>query len=323
MDGLSIAMAVAEALLETEAYCLFVTHFQQITSLEHIYPEVRNIHMKGEDDSGGVDAAGLHIVHKLSTGSCGQYSGYGLKMAEKCGLPSTVLKLAAECAEKLKHNHPLVCESGGINKNIAVLNSLLNNLLILENSTLSTAGLRSYLLGLQNKMTPSQFTMLGLVTMDMYQEALRTQSHLEPSRKPIADKNATDIVETDMDTSLKMSENAEKGPSSAVICDNDFNSQQEQQSEPSVAQSLNTQQREPLVQKEQDESSLQSPPAKRLRLGIMVSENMLENIPPINENTTKAQPDIEPDDIYKVATTSVMTMAYAEEDIDITNEDFF
>lgn len=46
MDGMAIAFAVAEFLLSTTAYCLFVTHYSQITLLPQLYSNATNVHLK-------------------------------------------------------------------------------------------------------------------------------------------------------------------------------------------------------------------------------------------------------------------------------------
>lgn len=46
IDGLSLAYAIAEHLIDSSAYTLFVTHYSQITSLADMYPSVSNVHLK-------------------------------------------------------------------------------------------------------------------------------------------------------------------------------------------------------------------------------------------------------------------------------------
>lgn len=155
-------MAVAEELIESEAYCLFATHFTNMTCLEDLYPGVRNIHMKG-DYSAPVDGSSgnLQFMHKLGTGPCRVEEGYGIAAAERCGFPRSVLDDASQFAAQLKSMHAWACSSDGGSKSVAVLNSLLDNLLILKNSTLSPDGLRTYLHGLHSKMTAQQIAALA------------------------------------------------------------------------------------------------------------------------------------------------------------------
>ena len=83
----SLAFAIAEHLLFSRAYCLFVTHFVQITSLSDMYPTAHNVHLK---TSLGVLTDGLKFLHKLGDGPCEMKSGYGIMMAESCNFPENV-----------------------------------------------------------------------------------------------------------------------------------------------------------------------------------------------------------------------------------------
>ena len=48
--GVSIAFSIAEQLLASPAYTLFVTHYPQLTSLSTMYTNVKNIHMRTSID---------------------------------------------------------------------------------------------------------------------------------------------------------------------------------------------------------------------------------------------------------------------------------
>ena len=196
MDGIAIAVAVVEALLDTEAYCLFVTHFHQITQLEEVYPCIRNIHMKGDDHDLGSKTNTPIVTHQLVSGSCELQSGYGIIMAEKCGFPDVVLDDARRFAVELSNLHILRFAAGEKNKNIIVLNSLLNHLLILEDSSLSPEGMKEYMHELHSKMTLDQFNTLKSVVDELYQEALLVDTALEDTEYPA-------LVETDKEPPIQ------------------------------------------------------------------------------------------------------------------------
>lgn len=48
--GVSIAFSVAEQLLASSAYTLFVTHYPQLTSLSTMYSNVKNVHLRTSID---------------------------------------------------------------------------------------------------------------------------------------------------------------------------------------------------------------------------------------------------------------------------------
>lgn len=42
-EGMAVAWAVAERLLSSSAYTLFVTHYEQMPGLADLYPNVKNM----------------------------------------------------------------------------------------------------------------------------------------------------------------------------------------------------------------------------------------------------------------------------------------
>lgn len=48
--GVSIAFSIAEQLLASAAYTLFVTHYPQLTSLSTMYTNVKNVHLRTSID---------------------------------------------------------------------------------------------------------------------------------------------------------------------------------------------------------------------------------------------------------------------------------
>lgn len=183
-EGFAIAMAVAEELIDSNAYCFFVTHFVNMTSLEDLYPSVRNIHLNGDSNSSqeqGLNTGNrLQFFHKLGTGPCRLESGYGIAMAEQCGFPEVILADAIEYSRALGDTSHAIFGSTAVNKNIAVLNALLDNLLVLKNSTLSTDGLRNYLQRLQDKLTLAQFADLRKLVNNLYDKAITEQQSDPP-----------------------------------------------------------------------------------------------------------------------------------------------
>jgi DNA mismatch repair ATPase MutS len=112
MLGVSLAFAIAEKIVCSPAYTLFVTHYPQLTSLAAIYPNVKNVHLKTAVDViggstaaaaapaplGGVAAtaqgqggATMRYLHQVGHGPCDMRSGYGIMMAEACGFPSDLI----------------------------------------------------------------------------------------------------------------------------------------------------------------------------------------------------------------------------------------
>ncbi|KAL8687009.1 MAG: hypothetical protein Q9218_006697 [Villophora microphyllina] len=99
-DGLTIAIAIAEALIESKALVWFVTHFRE---LAHILSErngVVNLHL-AVDISENSDK--MTMLYKITNG-CVQETHYGIAMAKVAGLPADVIDVATKVSTKLAQN---------------------------------------------------------------------------------------------------------------------------------------------------------------------------------------------------------------------------
>ena len=95
-DGLSIAWAVTESLMQHDAFVLFVTHFDQLNHMQSIYPNVRNCHLSTSATVSGR----LQYKYELKSGACAETS-YGLSAAEVSGMPETMLTIARTISSKV------------------------------------------------------------------------------------------------------------------------------------------------------------------------------------------------------------------------------
>jgi len=97
-DGLSIAWAVTEYLLEGERArprTLFATHFHELTQLRSSYPRLVNLKITIREWEGGIV-----FLRKIVPGTSDR--SFGLHAARIAGLPDPVLKRAAEVLESLE-----------------------------------------------------------------------------------------------------------------------------------------------------------------------------------------------------------------------------
>ena len=95
-DGLSLAWAIVESLHQDDRpRTLFATHFHELTELEAVLPRLANRKM-------AVKEWGDQIVflHRVVPGSADK--SYGLQVARLAGLPTSVIKRAAEVLENLE-----------------------------------------------------------------------------------------------------------------------------------------------------------------------------------------------------------------------------
>lgn len=87
-DGLSLAWAIARHLAEkTRAYCLFATHYFELTRLALHYPQVANVHLDAVEHKDRII-----FLHALAEGPASQ--SYGLQVAQLAGVPASVIRNA-------------------------------------------------------------------------------------------------------------------------------------------------------------------------------------------------------------------------------------
>jgi DNA mismatch repair protein MutS len=98
-DGLSLAWAVSEALLRTEAKVLFATHYHEMTDLADLYPAVKNFTVAVEERGDE-----LIFLRKILPGSSNK--SYGIQVARLAGIPESVVKRAGEILVSLETQSP-------------------------------------------------------------------------------------------------------------------------------------------------------------------------------------------------------------------------
>jgi len=98
-DGLSIAIAVAEALIESRAFVFFATHFRDLPKILAERNGVVNFHLSVEMG----EADKMTMLYKISSGAV-QEQHYGIALAKVVDLPSDVIRVAEEVSMKLTAN---------------------------------------------------------------------------------------------------------------------------------------------------------------------------------------------------------------------------
>ncbi|QNO16512.1 DNA mismatch repair protein MutS [Alkalicella caledoniensis] len=100
-DGMSIAQGAIEYIYNPEklgAKTLFATHYHQLTSLEALYPGIKNysIAVKEEKDQ-------ITFLHSIIPG--GSDKSYGIQVAKLAGVPNTVIRRAKEILTSLEEGY--------------------------------------------------------------------------------------------------------------------------------------------------------------------------------------------------------------------------
>lgn len=102
-DGLAIAWAVVEY-LHNHPHCrpwtLFATHYHELTQLEKALPRLANYHLAVEQRGDKVI-----FLHQLRKGPIRR--SFGLAVAEKAGIPPSVIQRAQEILRRLEKQSPL------------------------------------------------------------------------------------------------------------------------------------------------------------------------------------------------------------------------
>ena len=98
-DGLSIAIAIAEALVESGAFVWFATHFRDLPKILAERSGVVNFHLSVDMSR----ADRMKMLYKVAQGVV-QEEHYGLALARAVNLPPDVLEVAERVSKKLTSN---------------------------------------------------------------------------------------------------------------------------------------------------------------------------------------------------------------------------
>ncbi|KAI0013156.1 DNA mismatch repair protein-like protein MutS [Xylariaceae sp. FL0662B] len=99
-DGLAIALAISEALIQGNSFVWFATHFQQLASVLGSRPGVLNLHLATETSELEGDKPKMTMLYKIATGSV-QEDQYGINLARAVGFPERFIGVAEDISKKL------------------------------------------------------------------------------------------------------------------------------------------------------------------------------------------------------------------------------
>ncbi|CUG15657.1 mismatch repair protein, putative [Bodo saltans] len=96
-DGFGLAWAIADHVANTlKSSLLFSTHFHEMTDMESVSPNIRNMHFGASVSAAG----GLRFTYQLEPGPCER--SYGIHVAELAKLPAEVVAEAKRKADELE-----------------------------------------------------------------------------------------------------------------------------------------------------------------------------------------------------------------------------
>jgi DNA mismatch repair protein MSH4 len=155
-DGLAIAIAISEALIESKALVWFATHFQDLVSILQVKPGVMSLHMSV---SMAPDASRMTMHYRLAEGAVTN-NHYGLAFARVFPFPPDMIEKAEQVSKILEERVHARKKTSSIvitQRKRKLLLTLKEHLEQAKDGCLEGEALRSWLIRLQeefvNRMT--------------------------------------------------------------------------------------------------------------------------------------------------------------------------
>lgn len=101
-DGLAIAIAMSEALIQTKASVWFATHFTDLARTLQEQPGVLNLHLASTMSRPERGLPRLQMLYKAAAGTVDDSKHYGIQLARELGLPESFIAKAEEVAQDLR-----------------------------------------------------------------------------------------------------------------------------------------------------------------------------------------------------------------------------
>ena len=149
VDGLCIAIAIAEALIDTKALVFFATHFRDLATILAERSGVVNLHLAVDMR----EPSKMSMLYKIAQGSV-QEKNYGIALAKVMGFPANVLEIAEEVSNTLslkQERQKQASKTVAIAKRRKLVLSLKEQLAQAEESSMEGEALKAWLKKLQDE----------------------------------------------------------------------------------------------------------------------------------------------------------------------------
>ncbi|KAH7150268.1 muts domain V-domain-containing protein [Dactylonectria estremocensis] len=125
-DGLAIAIAMSEALVQTKASVWFATHFTDLTRVLADRPGVLNLHLAADSSTTEDGLPRITMLYKATSGAMKDDQHYGINLARAIGFPESFIKKAEAVAVDLRQKRETSKRSSESTKLLARRKLILN-----------------------------------------------------------------------------------------------------------------------------------------------------------------------------------------------------
>lgn len=101
-DGLAIAIAMSEALIQSKASVWFATHFVELAQVLADRPGVLNLQLAAQNSTTSDGLPHITMLYKATSGTMDNMEHYGINLARAIGLPKSFTDKAEEVANDLR-----------------------------------------------------------------------------------------------------------------------------------------------------------------------------------------------------------------------------
>jgi DNA mismatch repair protein MSH4 len=101
-DGLAIAIAMSEALIQSGAHVWFATHFVDLVQVLKDRPSVLSLHLVSEHSVTDEGEPRLSMLYKAKNGTVDATQHYGIHLARMIGFSESFTKRAEEVADEIR-----------------------------------------------------------------------------------------------------------------------------------------------------------------------------------------------------------------------------
>ncbi|CAI7651342.1 unnamed protein product [Penicillium glandicola] len=196
-DGLAIAVALAEALISSNALVWFVTHFHDLAQILAERSGVINLHLAAEI---APDASKMTMQYRIAEGPVPDRR-YGLVLAKLADLPPAVLNKArsvSEAMDQLAKRRNSSSRAVAIAQKRKLLLSLREQLFLARDGTMNNASLQALLIKLQDEFV-LRMTAINR-EMELYPgDESETEAHTEPVSNLSVHPSGTQALVSDED----------------------------------------------------------------------------------------------------------------------------